>query len=308
MSYCLSCSLTPSDPWQSLDDAIAWLLPRHTAEQRNALAAMCRIDDEPFVAGRTLPENGVLSIELSDHIEGPVDRGWYVVWERHDLMVVYKPHQLPVSRTTRNLFGTLISEVRRHTPWRDARLLHRLDAETAGLILIAKHEAADKRWKKRLSRLMTKKVYHATVWGDPEWQSKDVVTALSERVDSSIRTQMFPVTDESDPVFVSVKPSQTRFDVVARSGEFTKIECTLLTGRKHQIRAHLASLGHPIVGDKIYSFDGRYYLKRLDGALSEDDFQVLGATCQKLVAVEIQLSLPEGLEIIRLDEPAPGVE
>ena len=172
-----------------------------------------------------LPGSGELSVLLEDHQEDAVSVRWQIVWERHDLMVIFKPHQLPVSRTTRNLFGTLISEIRRHTPWRDARLLHRLDAETAGLILIAKHEAADRRWKKRLNRLVAVKEYYARVWGVPSWEHLEDFTPLSERADSEIRTRMYPVFDGDSDVYRSVKQCHSEFDVIEKEGESALIRC-----------------------------------------------------------------------------------
>ena len=256
--------------------------------------------------GQTLSHDGVFSegdlleVDLATHHEDPYRDDWQIIWENHQFLVVYKPPLLPVSRTTRNLFGTLISEIRRQTPWRDARLMHRLDTETSGLILLAKHEAADRRWKKNLDRLLKAKVYHARVSGIPDWGQKDMTVPLSERNDSPVRTRMYPVLDHSDPAFKAIKACHTRFRCLQRSASQALIECELLTGRKHQIRAHLAALGHPIVGDKIYAFDSRYYLQRLNGPLTTADYQILGAEHQQLQAVELTLALSSGDVCIRL--------
>ena len=177
-----------------------------------------------------------LRVTLPDHYEDPYRDDWQILWENHQLLVVYKPPLLPVSRTTRNLLGTLISEIRRKTEWRDARLMHRLDAETSGLILLAKHEAADRRWKKKMDRLLTRKIYHARVMGVPDWETLDVTLPLSERSDSAIRTQMYPVRDASDTAFTSIKACHTRLTCLQRDTDTALLQCELFSGRKHQIR------------------------------------------------------------------------
>ncbi len=245
-----------------------------------------------------------ISLLLPDHQEEAVDTGWKILWQHQELTAVHKPAPLPVSRTTRNLFNTLISLFRRATVHKDAHLLHRLDAETSGIILLANYAHADKKWKKKLERLIERKVYHALVYGVPgwqeakwerrSWQGYECQTFLAEKTDSAIRSQMHVVAEDETDTVKSPKLATTRFRVLKTFNGYSLIECELLSGRKHQIRAQLAHLGYPIIGDKIYSHNGRFYLKRLQQDLSADDYAQLGAEHHLLHAFELQLNTATG--------------
>lgn len=248
------------------------------------------VDGEVATSKQSLKVGQKVEVFLSDHQEEPVDDHWKVLWENNELMAVYKPHLLPVSRTTRNLYNTLISLIRRQTPFANAHLLHRLDTETAGIVLIAKNSATDKKWKPNLDKLITRKIYHAWVSGSPEWDEHLCECALSEKIDSPIRSQVYVVDPENPQQYPKPKQSKTAFRVLKREQRRSLIECELFTGRKHQIRAQLAYLGHPIIGDKIYSQGGKFYLKRLESGLTDQDFTALGATSHRLTAVEIEIN------------------
>lgn len=235
-----------------------------------------------------LPADKVV-LYLAQHSELVVDCGWKLLWKTNELMAVHKPAGLPVSRTTRNLFDTLISLVRRATEYKDAHLLHRLDAETSGLILLANHAHADKRWKKKLDRLLQKKVYHALVWGNPPWDSMECECYLAEKKDSPIRTQMHVVAEDESDTVKAPKLAHTAFRVLKRFNGYALLECELFSGRKHQIRAQLAHLGHAIIGDKIYSHGGRFYLQRLEAPLTPEDYALLGAEHHLLHAFRLEV-------------------
>lgn len=247
----------------------------------------------------------LLCVSLPWHCEAQVDTAWQMLWQNTDLMALYKPHNLPVSRTTRNLYNTLISLVKRQTPYADARLLHRLDSETAGVILLAKHQQADKFWKPRLDQLIQRKIYHAWVYGEPDWKARQVNCVLAEKYVSEIRSQVYVV--DGDAPAGTYKPprlAKTGFKVLRSDGGRSLIECQLFSGRKHQIRATLAALGHPIVGDKVYAFEGRYYLKRIESGLSAADLVALGSPYHRLIAHSLSL-LPgdEQIEVVAPDPP-----
>lgn len=239
-----------------------------------------------------------VTVSLRGHQEADVDSHWQVLWQNDELLKVYKPALLPVSRTTRNLYQTLISLVRRETPFVNAQLLHRLDTETSGVILLAKDSAADKKWKKHLEQLIVRKVYHAWVTGLPEWNQITFECELSEKQGSEIRSQMYVVDPQERERYLKPKVSKTAFRVLQRQTGRALIECELFTGRKHQIRAQLAHLGYPIIGDKIYSHDGRFYLKRLEQALTDDDFGTLGAQHHMLESKVIELNTEFNRELL----------
>lgn len=230
-----------------------------------------------------------VSVYFPDHQEGNVDLNWEILWENDELMAVFKPHLLPVSRTTRNLYNTLISLIRRQTPYSHAHLLHRLDTETAGVMLVAKNSVVDRKWKPQLDKLMCKKIYHAWVQGQPEWDELLFECELSEKIGSTIRSQIYVVDSQTPELFPKPKISKTAFKVLRREARGTLIECELFTGRKHQIRAQLAHLGIPVIGDKIYAHGGFYYLKRLDRVLTSADLAVLASPHHLLEAVSLKL-------------------
>jgi 23S rRNA pseudouridine1911/1915/1917 synthase len=238
---------------------------------------------------------------LHDYSEPEVNTQWHLLWEGEEIIAVHKPANLPVSRTTRNIYNTLVQLVRRESEWPDAHLLHRLDLETSGIVLLAKNKQFASKWQPRLSKLMKRKIYHALVYGVPNWESRVFECALNTRSNSPIRCQMH-VCDEGEVG----KHSATRFTVLESLGDYSVVECELFTGRKHQIRAHLSSLGHPIVGDKIYAHQGEYYLKRIENKLSEYDEVQLKTPHHLLCAYQVELEVdPDATSETIIDQSYP---
>jgi len=229
-----------------------------------------------------------LRFTVNNYEEDPVDTGWKLLWQNDDLLAIHKPANLPVHRTTRNIYYTLAALVRRDSQWPEAQLLHRLDQETAGIVLFAKNQQKAAHWQPKFKSLLNEKVYQAIVYGRPSWDSIELTNELAVRKNSAIRCQMHVCEGDEKG-----KISTTQFRVLETFGEYSLIECLLLTGRKHQIRAHLAHLGHPIVGDKIYAHDGEFYLKRLDDAITDNDVRQLKTPHHLLFAQRVKLDLSE---------------
>lgn len=233
----------------------------------------------------TLKRGQALHYWLRDYSEDAVDTDWKLLWQGEDIIAVHKPANLPVSRTTRNFYNTLIRLVRRESDWPDAHLLHRLDLDTAGIILLGKNKAAASYWQPQLQQLLQRKVYQAVVYGKPDWVQTELECRLATRAENPIRCQMH-VCDDTE----KGKLSRTGFKLLRSSGDYSIIECELFTGRKHQIRAHLAHLGHPIVGDKIYSNNGEFYLKRLNDEDTPSDHAKLITEHHLLMAQRVELN------------------
>ena len=202
-----------------------------------------------------------------------------MVDETADWIVVDKPAPLAVhpanGKDEPTLLGGL-SALLGYELANGARLsiLTRLDRETSGLVLVAKHRAAAAHFSRQLAARTVEKEYLAVVRGVPGWDRTRVeapILRAGEVGESPIwlRQRVHP----------GGRPCATDFVVERRFthalGGFARVRCLPESGRMHQIRVHLEHLGHPLVGDKIYGSDGRAYLEQFAGRLSDESVAAL---------------------------------
>ena len=177
----------------------------------------------------------------------PLSHGLEILYEDRDLLVVNKPAGLltvkTVTEKTRTAHYILTDYVRKGNPKSRNQVLtvHRLDQWTSGVLLFAKSEAVKEslqsRWKE------TKKTYLAVVHGQLKAKEGVIASYLAENARHVVY---------STPDATKGKLARTEYKVLKEKGAFSLLEINLLTGRKNQIRVHLADQGHPVVGDRKY--------------------------------------------------------
>ena len=187
-------------------------------------------------------------------------RGLKPLLNTPDFALFDKPSGIMVHPTSRTTQYTLLDEIRYH--FGDAaNLAHRIDQETSGLVLVTKSKYSDMILKEMFETKQYKKNYLAIVDGKI---SKDITidSGIKKAVDSKIGVKMMTASDGKESI-THIKP--LRYDSIKNQ---TLVQATPITGRQHQIRVHLDSIGHRIVGDPIYGIDediaDQYLLKQLD--------------------------------------------
>ncbi len=271
-----------------LDQALARLLPQ---ESRSRLARLIeeghvRMDGRAAAASLKVKSGEAIEVALApravDAAFRPEPIALAVVHEDDDLLVIDKPAGLVVHPGSGNWAGTMLNALLHHAAAAAALpragIVHRLDKDTSGLLVVAKNEPAQAALVRQLQARTVKRTYLALARG---------VVKGPGRVDAPIGRH--PVHRTRMAVVAGGKPAVTNYSVRERFAAHTLLECSLETGRTHQIRVHLASINHPIEGDAVYAGRGPRIFPR-----------------QALHAWKLAFEHPGTGKVVAFESPLPG--
>ena len=200
-----------------------------------------RVGDEIIVI---MPDAVPLEAKAEDI---PLD----IVYEDGDLLVVNKPKGMVVHPAAANYEGTLVNALLAHCGSSLSGIggvmrpgiLHRIDKNTSGLLMVAKNDSSHQFLAEQIKEHSFIREYEAVVYGNLKNDSGTVDAPIGRH---PIKRKQMAVTDKNS------KEAVTHYEVIDRYNGFTHIRCRLETGRTHQIRVHMAHIGHPVAGDAVY--------------------------------------------------------
>ncbi|MCP4869464.1 MAG: RluA family pseudouridine synthase [Proteobacteria bacterium] len=293
---------------RELLDYVAETFTSTTREELRAAidAGRFRLKDGPILsAASELKAGQTLLADLppktvSDPWRGPVPKTLPLLFKDDDVVVADKAAGLlsypmgPRKDAAQSIVQDQLFAA--GEPW-ELRPSHRLDRETSGVLMWTRNLAADQIIKETFKKRRVSKTYLALVRGTLE-RATIVDAPMRKDVHGPIRVRQVVARDG--------KPAQTSLTPLGWFGSWTWVECQPITGRTHQIRVHLAHIGHPIVGDKIYCDDGISFRRWWDGDLDDSDLRRLGMKRQALHAWTMSVAHPGTGEPLDLAAPVPA--
>ena len=290
----LEFTAAPADAGQRLD---RWLAGQAGAPSRSALqglmeAGYVRRNGAPANKKDKLAAGDCITLTLPDPqpIEAqPQDIPLDIVYEDDHLLVVNKPKGMVVHPAPGNPDGTLVNALLYHCRGQLSGvggairpgIVHRIDKDTSGLLVVAKDDLTHQGLSEQMAVHAIHRVYHAVVYGNIRQDAGTIEAPIGR--------------DPRDRKRMAVTPGQgkracTHWQVLERFGRFTLLACRLETGRTHQIRVHMAHIGHPLAGDPVYG--PRSVIRELQG--------------QCLHAKELGFRHPVTGQELRFDSPLPA--
>ena len=221
--------------------------------QAAAKAGCVRVNDKETKSSYKVKPKDVITVLLPEPPHEfellPEKVDFPVVYEDEDVLVVDKPAGLVVHPGVGNWTGTLVNGLLYYFQGSEAKplLVHRIDKDTSGLLLVAKNEDAQVVLAKQFFDHTIERKYNALVWGDFDMDDGTITGNLAR---SPRDRRVMDVCDDEHG-----KHAVTHWHVLERFGYVTLVECVLETGRTHQIRAHMRYIGHPLFSDASYGGD-----------------------------------------------------
>lgn len=285
---------------QRLDQAVATLMPEHS---RSRLQSWIRSGQLTVNGQQRKPRDKVLVDDrLVIRAEVEAEVSWSpepidleVIHEDEHLLVINKPAGLVVHPAAGHEAGTLVNALLHHAPELDriprAGIVHRLDKDTSGIMVVARSLTAHTSLVDQLQERTMGREYEAVCAGS---------FTGGGRVDAPIGRH--PRQRKKMAVVEDGKPAVTHYRLIEKLPGFTHVRCTLETGRTHQIRVHMAYIHHPIVGDPAYGSRSRYPR----GADEQLRAAIDGFRRQALHARTLRLVHPESGEQVSWEAPLPA--
>lgn len=285
-----------------IDTVIQFLLPEfsRTRIQKWIKEGYVKVDSlsinpKKKILGGEWIEIQIQPEEGSNEFE-PEDIPLNIVFEDKHILVINKPSGLVVHPAAGNWSGTLLNGILHHLPSNKilprAGIVHRLDKNTTGLMVIAKDEVSQQHLVRQLQSKKVKREYRAIVWGQV-WKNKSINQPIGRHPRVRVKMAINKING---------KDSITHFEVLERFGMNSYLRCNLETGRTHQIRVHMEFNESPIVGDPVYGLKKIIPTKGMSASLKK---ATLEFDRQALHAISLGLIHPFTMESMRWTADLP---
>jgi len=297
-----------------VDHFLVRLYPNYSRSlfQKAIQQGAVQLNGLPVKAGRKLKVNDCLSVKLPkipDSTLLPEDIPLDILYEDDSLVVLNKAANMVVHPGKGNYRGTLAGALQHHfDKLSDVAgqlrpgIVHRLDRDTSGVIVIAKDNQVHNRLSSQFEKREVKKEYRAIVWGELEYDSDYIETLV--RVHPKQREKMMVCEPGGN-----ARSANTFYEAAERFHGFTYVKLLPKTGRTHQLRVHMKHLKHPIVSDKLYGGQDRFKLAELvtKQQLAEDDElgKIVLIHRQALHAFRLEFTHPESNKPMQFEAPLP---